>query len=181
MGTHVTPFLNRVNISKSFCSFNVGLNNAIYDASKLRLTLQFLEAIHFLKKFHRFTKDRFDVAIKWKTKQVKSLFPLKDKNIHPSCVVYKGTCSCGETYIGETKRNASVRWEEHNNPTKNSEPAKHLKSNIDHVFNWVILCMASKNCKVRRNLEASYIALLRPTLNEQKDFEILTLFRNGVT
>ena len=140
-----------------------------------------IKSKHFLKKFHRFTKDRFDVAIKWKTKQVKSLFPLKDKNIHPSCVVYKGTCSCGETYIGETKRNASVRWEEHNNPTKNSEPAKHLKSNIDHVFNWVILCMASKNCKVRRNLEASYIALLRPTLNEQKDFEILTLFRNGVT
>ena len=34
---------------------------------------------------------------------------------------------------------------------------------------------------IRRNLEASYIALLRTTLNEQKDFEILTLFRNGVT
>ena len=41
--------------------------------------------------------------------------------------------------------------------------------------------MASKNYEGRRNLEASYIALLRPTLNEQKDFEILTLFRNGVT
>ena len=34
---------------------------------------------------------------------------------------------------------------------------------------------------IRRNLEASYIALLRTTLNEQKDFEILTLSRNGVT
>ena len=95
--------------------------------------------------------------------------------------VYEGTCSYDKTYIGETKRNASVRWEEHNNPTKNSEPAKHLKNNTDHVFNCVILCMASKNYKVRRNLGASYIALLRPTLNEQKDFEILTLFRNGVT
>ena len=140
-----------------------------------------IKSKHFLKKFHRFTKNCFDAATKWKAKQVKSLFPLKDKNIHRSCVVYEGTCSCGETYIGETKRNASARWEERNNPTKNSEPAKHLKSNINHVFNWVILCMASKNYKVRRNLEASYIALLRPTLNEQKDFEILTLFKNGVT
>ena len=64
-----------------------------------------------------------------------------------------------------------------------SQPAEHLKSNFDHVFNWVILCKAPQSYKFRRNLEASYIALLKPTLNEQKDFEILTiltLFRNGV-
>ena len=58
---------------------------------------------------------------------MKILFPLKNKNIYPSGVIYKGTCSCGETYIGETIRNASVIWEEHYNPTKNSEPVKHLK------------------------------------------------------
>ena len=39
----------------------------------------------------------------------------------------------------------------------------------------------SKNAKTRKNLEASYIALWRPDLNEQKDFERLVLFRNGVT
>ena len=64
-----------------------------------------------------------------------------------------------------------------------SQPAEHLKNNFDHVFNWVIFCKASQSYKFRRNLEASYIALLKPTLNEQKDFEILTiltLFRNGV-
>ena len=33
----------------------------------------------------------------------------------------------------------------------------------------------------RKNLEASYIALWKPNLNEQKDFERLVLFRNGVT
>ena len=32
---------------------------------------------------------------------------------------------------------------------------------------------------LRNNLEASYIALLKVTLNEQKDFEMLTLFRNS--
>ena len=39
VGIHVTPFLKRVNISKSFYSVRVGFNNAIYDVSKLRLTL----------------------------------------------------------------------------------------------------------------------------------------------
>ena len=32
---------------------------------------------------------------------------------------------------------------------------------------------------LRNNLEASYIALLKVTLNDQKDFEMLTLFRNS--
>lgn len=40
---------------------------------------------------------------------------------------------------------------------------------------------APHNYKVRCNLEARYIALLKPTLNVQKDIEILTLFRNGAT
>ena len=41
--------------------------------------------------------------------------------------------------------------------------------------------MLQKNTKTRKNLEASYIALWKPNLNEQKDFERLVLFRNGVT
>ena len=49
---------------------------------------------------------------------MRSLFPLKDKNDYKSCVIYKGDCSCGSRYIGETKRNAEVRWNEHNNPIK---------------------------------------------------------------
>ena len=27
---------------------------------------------------------------------------MKDKNTHPSHVIYKGKCNCGQTYIGET-------------------------------------------------------------------------------
>ena len=85
-----------------------------------------IKSKHFLKKFHCFTKDRFEVAIKWKTRQVKTLFPLKSKTNHPSCVIYKGTCSCVEN---------KIRWEEHNGPTKMSEPAKHLKNSFYHKFN----------------------------------------------
>ena len=84
-------------------------------------------------------------------------------------------------YIGQTKRNVEIRCAEHNNPSLNSEPAKHLIRYSDHMFSWKILCNASSSAGLRKNLEASFIALLRPTLNEQKDFERLILFRNGVT
>ena len=46
----------------------------------------------------------------------------------------KGDCPCVSCYIGETKGNAEVRLNEHNNPTKSSEPSKHLRSNINHCF-----------------------------------------------
>ena len=54
-----------------------------------------------------------------------------------------------------------------------------LLTTFHHVFNWVTLCKAPQNYKVRHNLEASYIASLKPTLNEKNNFEILTLFRDG--
>ena len=56
----------------------------------------------FIKKFHRFTDEKYDMAVKWLTKKVKSLFPFNDRNLHLSCKIYKGLCKCGETYIGET-------------------------------------------------------------------------------
>ena len=49
----------------------------------------------------------------WKTKKVRSFFPLEDKNLHPSCKIYYGLCSCGEDYIGETKSNVSVCYDYH--------------------------------------------------------------------
>ena len=54
------------------------------------------------------------MVITWKTRNIKSLFRLKNKNDCKSCVIYKGDCSCGSRYIGETKRNVEVRWNEHN-------------------------------------------------------------------
>ena len=85
-------------------------------------------------KFHKFTNNSFRMVITWKTRNIRSLFPLKDKNNYKSCVIYKGDCSCGSRCIGETKLNAEVRWNQHNNPTKSSEPSKHLQSNISHYF-----------------------------------------------
>ena len=121
------------------------------------------------------------MVIKWETSNIRSLFALKDKIDYKSCVICKGDCSCDSRCIGETKRNAEVRWNEHNNPTKNSEPSKHLRRNINHYFTWAVISNAPRNAKTRKNLETSYISLWKPNLNEQKDFERLVLFRNGVT
>ena len=51
----------------------------------------------FIKKFNQFTVEKHDIAVKCLTKKVKLLFPLKDCNLHLSCKIYKGVCSCGET------------------------------------------------------------------------------------
>ena len=56
--------------------------------------------------FQKFTNYGFRVVITWQTRNIRSLFPLKDKNSHKSCVIFNADCSCGSRYIGETKRNA---------------------------------------------------------------------------
>ena len=77
--------------------------------------------------------------------------------------------NCGETYIGETVRNVKTRWDEHQDIRKTSEPAKHLSENPDHMFEWKCLLNASSNSRQRKNLEASFIAILGPSLNNQID------------
>ena len=88
-----------------------------------------------LKKLKVFTKEKYDFRIVWKTKKVRQLFPLKEKNPYPSCKIYEGACSCKENYIGENKRNVITCWNEHENPNKDSEPTQHLFQHPDPVFN----------------------------------------------
>ena len=95
--------------------------------------------------------------------------------------IYLINTICGEDYVGETKRNISVCYDEHNKPSKKSKPAAHLEQNIDHYFTWRILCNAPSNAKTRKSIEAFFIAIMRPSLNEQTDSDALILFRNGVT
>ena len=102
---------------------------------------------------------------------------LQDKSSYKLCVIYKEDCSYDSPYI---KRNAEVRWNEHSNPTKSSEPSKYLRENIDHCFTWTITPNCPKIAKTKKHLEASYISLWKPYLNKRKDFERLVLFRNGL-
>ena len=100
-------------------------------------------------------------------KKVSPLFKLRTKKPHSSCVSYEGAFVCNETYIGEIKRNVVIRWDEHEDPKKESETAKHLRNHPGHSFFWKILLSASANNHVKKIMEASMIVLKRPTLSEQ--------------
>ena len=117
-------------------------------------------------------------AIKqWITEKVKQLFKLKSRNPHPACVIYLGVCVCEQTYIGEKRRNVELRWEEHENISKDSEPAKHLKENLSHKFASKILFAAPENKRIRKIVEPSETALKRTSLKKQIEFKKLFLFR----
>ena len=70
---------------------------------------------------------------------------------------------------------------EHNDVNKNSEPAKHLARNIEHKFSWYVLTRVTENALKRNILEAHFVKLIVPSLNEQLDNDVLMLFRNVVT
>ena len=93
----------------------------------------------YRKKIDCFTNDSYDLNVVWKTKNIISFFPLKDENLHPSCKIYYGVCSYGKNYVGDTKRNISVRYGEHNKLFKKSKPVSHPEKNIHYYFIWRIL------------------------------------------
>ena len=78
-------------------------------------------------------------------------------------------------------RNVFLRWVEHEDPNKQSEPIKHLKYFPDHQFEWKVLTRAPEYTRKRKILEVFLIKSMNPFLNEQLDTELLVLFRNGVT
>ena len=135
----------------------------------------------FLRKLKFFIGDSCDIFLIWNTTKIRTLFPLKDKNVHPHCLIYEGTCTCGVKYVGETDRCLHLRLAEHEDTKKASEPAKHLKSNHEHSFTWKILAHAPRDSNKRKILEALFISKFRPCLNDQVHSCKLILFRNGIT
>ena len=71
--------------------------------------------------------------------------------------------------------------EEHYSTKKTTEVGDHLLLNPGHTVNWKILTNAPKFTFKRIILDAFYINVLNPTLNNQKDTKKLVLFRNGIT
>ena len=139
------------------------------------------EPKRFLSNLEILTNYKIKFMIIWQTKTIRSIFRLKDKINHKSCVVYEGTCTCGITYTGETERLATLRWKEHEDPRKQSEPSKHLYNFPGHRFTWRVLSPAPKLSIKRKILEAFYISKYKPKLNEQVKSNTLVLFRHGVT
>ena len=110
-----------------------------------------------------------------------NLFRLNSKNPHPASIIYEGICTCKKNNIGDTKRNVEILWEEYWDTNKISQPSRHSKSNPTHTFTWKVLIAALINDRVRKNLEAFFISLSRPSLNEEIDSKKLLLFRIRVT
>ena len=77
-------------------------------------------------------KCKFNVV--WNTRKVRSTFPLEYKVDHYSCAIYRGDCSCDQNCVGETIRNAKIRWNERKDKNSKLEPTKHLKENQTHRF-----------------------------------------------
>ena len=126
-----------------------------------------------------FTNGKVKLEITWKTRKIKSLFPLKDRVTHKSNFIYEGKCNA--VYIGETKRNAQVCWREHDQMAGKSEPSKHVLNNIGHAFEWKVITNAPGNFRKRKILDAFYIVKQKPSINDQLDIRFLRLFRNGIT
>ena len=95
--------------------------------------------------------------------------------------MYEGKCNCGKKYIGETGRNVTIRWDEHGDVGKNSEPAKHLYQFPEHSFKSKVLKRVPNKVRQRKIHEVYYVMCLGPTLYNQLELTSLTLFRNGVT
>ena len=113
---------------------------------------------------------------------MQSLFNNKDKVQHLSCAIYKGVCSCGADYIGETICNVKIRWNVHESGIdKNSECFKHLQEHLSHEFQWSVLSIVPRNTLKWKMLEAYFIKMMVPSLNSRMNSDVLTLFRNGIT
>ena len=103
-------------------------------------------AKHFIEKLKAFTGNQFSFCIIWQSKKIKTLFKVKDPVIHKANVIYRGTSNINPdiTYIGETKQVAEKRWQQHEDPSHDSAPSKHLTNNTS-----IVKCFYNANRKVR--------------------------------
>ena len=53
--------------------------------------------------------------------------------------------------------------------------------NASHKFTWKVLSAAPSHIRRRKILEAFFIAIRKPTLNDQSQHNSLCLFRHGIT
>ena len=102
---------------------------------------------------------------------------------HRANVIYRGISqeNPGDSYIGETKQIVDERWKQHEDPSHDSAPSRHLREHQTDRFTWSVLTSSSQNWLKRKIHEALFIRKLQPSLNRQVEHHKLLLFRNGVT
>ena len=71
----------------------------------------------------------------------------------------------------ETIQEVGIQWNKHDGISKDSEPPKNLRENLNHKFKWD---------SHQKNLEASFITIIGPTLNNQLDTNLLMVSLGNV-
>ena len=94
------------------------------------------EIYRIIDKLETITNYKVKYRYFGKTRKVRSLIVLKDPIVHRANIIYKGTWSYSEFYVGETERNTEVRWREHCSTKKMSEVSEFLLINPGHTVNW---------------------------------------------
>ena len=140
-----------------------------------------MQSKDFIKKLHKFTNNNFRLAICRKNKKNENYLKSKIKICIQRVRYIMENVNIAEIITLEKRYKTVTRWYEHNKPDHKSEPAEHIKRNIDCAFNWKILCPVPSQKQLNKNLEAIFIVLYESSLNGQKYFEKLMLFRNDIT
>ena len=122
--------------------------------------------------FQRCLTDKLDLNVDHTYCRIGDMFKLREKQpkLFRTCVVYRLTCSCGSTYIGQTKRNLQTRLNEHKPKTSakpSSDVTQHLLKNPSHSIDFdnpEILC-AAYNLKELLIKETLLIQRHQPVIN----------------
>ena len=83
--------------------------------------------------------------------------------------------------MGKTVKEVETRWSEQNMSSEKQNPSKYLNSNTIHHFSCSVIFSAPVRKLTGKTLEAYFIALLKPTLNDERESYLLHLFKNGIT
>ena len=82
---------------------------------------------------------------------VKQLLKLKNKNPHPSCVIYEGMRVCNETLLVTPRRMLKLDGTNMKILEKTRiNTSKHLRSHTGHLFSWNTLLSVPTNDHVRK-------------------------------
>ena len=152
---------------------------------KIFIRLAFLGALSVqirneLKSFlHKHTDDKVSLYIVDALSKIGENFRFKDKQplLMKSGIVYKLTCSCGSTYIGQTRRNLLSRIKE-NATSEKSEVCKHLLQNSSHRvdFNTPTILGSDNDTARLFILESWFIQEQTPDLNNDSQSSPLMIF-----
>ena len=126
---------------------------------------------------------QYDIAVKWLKKKVKSLFPFKDRNLHPSCKTYKVYAVVEKRALVKPLVMLKNVGQNINLLVINQNQQNILLITNSTLFCGVFYLLLQKMVEHVKtsSLETFLIAKLKPSLNRKKDSNMLALFRNGVT